>query len=77
MIRKAVCVFVYKIYLILCMQQSLFCDEIKLCGIFREKSAVSHSITWRHPIAAKAADIDGAVAFAVAGLFYTFLHFYN
>lgn len=35
----------------------------------REKSAVSHSITWRHPISARRVDIEGATAFAVSGLF--------
>lgn len=43
------------------------CYDVHVCAPDSEKSAVSHSITWRHPIAAKAADIDGAVAFAVAG----------
>lgn len=37
------------------------------CTVGREKSAVSHSITWRHPIAVKRVDIDGAEAFAVSG----------
>ncbi|KAF8007161.1 hypothetical protein BT93_K1227 [Corymbia citriodora subsp. variegata] len=32
-----------------------------------EKSAVSHSITWRHPLAARRVNIEGAIAFAVAG----------
>ncbi|XP_044497867.1 5'-nucleotidase SurE [Mangifera indica] len=41
--------------------------DVLVCAPDSEKSAFSHSITWRHPIAAKAADIDGAVAFAVAG----------
>lgn len=35
--------------------------------ISREKSAVSHSITWRHPLAVKQVQIDGATAFAVSG----------
>lgn len=40
----------------------------KIIGfIYREKSAVSQSITWRHPLAVKKAEIDGATAFAVAG----------
>lgn len=38
------------------------------CAIFREKSAVSHCITWRHPLAVKQVHIDGATAFAAAGL---------
>ncbi|KAK6254958.1 hypothetical protein SCA6_016263 [Theobroma cacao] len=31
------------------------------------KSAVSHSITWRHPVSVKQVDIDGATAYAVSG----------
>ncbi|KAK6130197.1 hypothetical protein DH2020_036007 [Rehmannia glutinosa] len=34
---------------------------------YREKSAVSHSITWRNPISAKPVEISGAIAFAVSG----------
>lgn len=41
---------------------------IRICAIFREKSAVSHGITWLHPLSAKRVDIDGATAFAVSGL---------
>ncbi|CAI0466124.1 unnamed protein product [Linum tenue] len=33
----------------------------------REKSAVSHSITWRHPISARRVEIDGATAYGVSG----------
>ncbi|KAK4757663.1 hypothetical protein SAY87_018964 [Trapa incisa] len=32
-----------------------------------EKSAVSHSITWRHPVAVKSVDIIGTTAYAVSG----------
>lgn len=35
--------------------------------LFREKSAVSHSITWRNALSAKPVEIDGAVAFAISG----------
>jgi len=42
---------------------------VLICVIDREKSAVSHSITWQHPLAARRVDIEGATAFAVAGLF--------
>lgn len=34
----------------------------------REKSAVSHGFTWRHPITVKKVQIEGATAFAVSGL---------
>lgn len=34
----------------------------------REKSAVSHSITWRHPLAVKRVDMEGATAYGVSGL---------
>ncbi|KAF9598256.1 hypothetical protein IFM89_026087 [Coptis chinensis] len=33
----------------------------------REKSAVSHSITWQNTISANRVEIDGATAFAVSG----------
>ncbi|KAI9089737.1 hypothetical protein K1719_029030 [Acacia pycnantha] len=32
-----------------------------------EKSAVSHCITWLHPVTAKQINIDGATAFAISG----------
>ncbi|KAI6683686.1 hypothetical protein NL676_029599 [Syzygium grande] len=41
--------------------------HVRVCAPDSEKSAVSHSITWRHPIAVKRVDIDGAEAFAVSG----------
>lgn len=41
--------------------------HVIVCAPDSEKSAVSHSITWRHPIAVRRADIDGAIAFAVSG----------
>ncbi|GMN46680.1 hypothetical protein TIFTF001_015865 [Ficus carica] len=40
---------------------------VQVCAPDSEKSAVSHSITWRHPLAVKQADIPGATAFAVSG----------
>ncbi|GKC82365.1 hypothetical protein Tco_1138082, partial [Tanacetum coccineum] len=33
---------------------------------FREKSAVSHAVTLRHPIAAKLTEISGTTAFAIS-----------
>ncbi|KAF9604297.1 hypothetical protein IFM89_005623, partial [Coptis chinensis] len=33
----------------------------------REKSAVSHSITWQNTISANRVEIEGATAFAVSG----------
>ncbi|KAL1316999.1 hypothetical protein HN51_069108 [Arachis hypogaea] len=41
--------------------------KIQVCAPDSEKSAVSHSITWLHPIAAKQVHIDGTTAFAVSG----------
>ncbi|XP_024931219.2 uncharacterized protein LOC107423200 isoform X2 [Ziziphus jujuba] len=41
--------------------------NVLVCAPDSEKSAVSHSITWRHPLAVKQVQIDGATAFAVAG----------
>ncbi|OWM69828.1 hypothetical protein CDL15_Pgr025677 [Punica granatum] len=41
--------------------------SVLVCAPDSEKSAVSHSITWRHPIAVKRVDISGATAYAVAG----------
>ncbi|KAK7308843.1 hypothetical protein RJT34_05121 [Clitoria ternatea] len=40
---------------------------IHVCAPDSEKSAVSHSITWLHPVAAKQVNIPGATAFAVSG----------
>ena len=42
-------------------------------AIFREKSAVSHCITWRHPLTVKQVHIDGATAFAASGMWYFLL----
>ncbi|XP_057486534.1 uncharacterized protein LOC130772612 [Actinidia eriantha] len=41
--------------------------EVLVCAPDSEKSAVSHSITWRHAVSVKQVDIDGATAFAVSG----------
>ncbi|XP_030456779.1 uncharacterized protein LOC115677704 [Syzygium oleosum] len=41
--------------------------NVQVCAPDSEKSAVSHSITWRHPLAARRVNIEGAVAFAVSG----------
>ncbi|KAM1301424.1 hypothetical protein ACFX15_012129 [Malus domestica] len=41
--------------------------NVLVCAPDSEKSAVSHCITWRHPIAAKKVHIDGATAYAVSG----------
>ncbi|KMS98595.1 hypothetical protein BVRB_3g070790 [Beta vulgaris subsp. vulgaris] len=41
--------------------------NIRICAPDSEQSAVSHGITWRHPISAKNVDIEGATAFAVTG----------
>ena len=41
--------------------------EVLVCAPDSEKSAVSHSITWRHAIAVKRVDIDGATTYAVFG----------
>ncbi|KAK3417552.1 5'-nucleotidase SurE [Eucalyptus grandis] len=41
--------------------------NVQVCAPDSEKSAVSHSITWQHPLAARRVDIEGATAFAVAG----------
>ncbi|KAH9682664.1 5'-nucleotidase [Citrus sinensis] len=40
---------------------------VQVCAPDSEKSAVSHSITWRHPISARPADFDGVTAYAVSG----------
>ncbi|XWS13636.1 hypothetical protein CRYUN_Cryun36dG0054500 [Craigia yunnanensis] len=41
--------------------------RVLVCAPDSEKSAVSHSITWRHPVSVKQVDINGATAFAVSG----------
>lgn len=41
--------------------------RVWVCAPDSEKSAVSHSITWRHPLAAKSVEINGATAFAISG----------
>ncbi|XP_061354505.1 uncharacterized protein LOC133299098 [Gastrolobium bilobum] len=41
--------------------------NVQVCAPDSEKSAVSHSITWLHPVAAKQVNIDGTTAFAVSG----------
>ncbi|XP_059289756.1 uncharacterized protein LOC132043264 isoform X4 [Lycium ferocissimum] len=40
--------------------------HILVCAPDSEKSAVSHSITWRHALSVKQVDISGATAFAVS-----------
>ncbi|KAJ4722450.1 putative 5'-nucleotidase surE [Melia azedarach] len=40
---------------------------VQVCAPDSEQSAVSHSITWRQPIAARRADFDGATAYAISG----------
>ncbi|GMP77064.1 hypothetical protein CsSME_00033470 [Camellia sinensis var. sinensis] len=41
--------------------------EVFVCAPDSEKSAVSHSITWRNAVSVKEVEIDGATAFAVSG----------
>ncbi|KAK7308059.1 hypothetical protein VNO77_41650 [Canavalia gladiata] len=41
--------------------------NLQVCAPDSEKSAVSHSITWLHPVAAKQVNIEGTTAFAVSG----------
>ncbi|XP_031397996.1 uncharacterized protein LOC116208606 isoform X2 [Punica granatum] len=41
--------------------------NVQVCAPDSEKSAVSHSVTWRHPLQARRVYIDGASAFAVSG----------
>ncbi|KAL3727269.1 hypothetical protein ACJRO7_032065 [Eucalyptus globulus] len=41
--------------------------NVQVCAPDAERSAVSHSITWRHPLAARRVNVEGAIAFAVAG----------
>ncbi|KAM3707300.1 hypothetical protein ACB098_02G015900 [Castanea mollissima] len=41
--------------------------NVQVCAPDSEKSAVSHCITWRHPLTVKQVHIDGATAFAASG----------
>ncbi|KAB2012105.1 hypothetical protein ES319_D09G065600v1 [Gossypium barbadense] len=41
--------------------------RVLVCAPASEQSAVSHSITWRHPVSVKQVDINGAIAYAVSG----------
>ncbi|XP_019168000.1 PREDICTED: uncharacterized protein LOC109163747 [Ipomoea nil] len=41
--------------------------NVLVCAPDSEKSAVSHSITWRHAVPVKRVEISGATAFAVTG----------
>ncbi|XP_071940434.1 uncharacterized protein [Coffea arabica] len=41
--------------------------HVLVCAPDSEKSAVSHSVTWRNPVSAKQVEISGATAFAVSG----------
>ncbi|EEF45311.1 5'-nucleotidase SurE isoform X2 [Ricinus communis] len=41
--------------------------RILVCAPDSEKSAVSHSITYRHPISARRVDIEGTLAYAISG----------
>ncbi|KAJ4840456.1 hypothetical protein Tsubulata_023026 [Turnera subulata] len=41
--------------------------QVLVCAPHSKKSAVSHSITWRHPVAVKRVEIEGATAFAITG----------
>ncbi|XVF28858.1 hypothetical protein REPUB_Repub15cG0068400 [Reevesia pubescens] len=41
--------------------------RVLVCAPDSEKSAVSHSITWRYPVSVKQLYIDGATAYAVSG----------
>ncbi|XP_060215398.1 uncharacterized protein LOC132642148 [Lycium barbarum] len=41
--------------------------NVLVCAPDSEKSAVSHSISWQHPLSVKKVDISGATAFAVSG----------
>ncbi|MBA0875447.1 hypothetical protein Goshw_026373, partial [Gossypium schwendimanii] len=41
--------------------------RVLVCAPASEQSAVSHSITWRHPVSVKQVDINGAIAYAVFG----------
>lgn len=41
--------------------------NVLVCAPDSEKSAVSHSITWRNPVSVKRVDISGSTAFAASG----------
>ncbi|WOH08464.1 hypothetical protein DCAR_0727905 [Daucus carota subsp. sativus] len=41
--------------------------QVFVCAPETERSAVSHSITWMHPLQVKKAEIQGTTAFAVSG----------
>lgn len=41
--------------------------NVQVCAPDSEKSAVSHCITWLHPLTVKQVHIDGATAFAASG----------
>ncbi|KAH7843452.1 hypothetical protein Vadar_016793 [Vaccinium darrowii] len=41
--------------------------EVQVCAPDSEKSAVSHSITWRAPVSVQEVNLNGATAFAVSG----------
>ncbi|KAK3040577.1 hypothetical protein RJ639_029023 [Escallonia herrerae] len=41
--------------------------DVFVCAPDSEKSAFSHSITWRHPLSVKRVQVSGAVAYAVSG----------
>ncbi|KAK4718608.1 hypothetical protein R3W88_016946 [Solanum pinnatisectum] len=41
--------------------------NVLVCAPDSEKSAVSHCVSWQHPLSVKKVDISGATAFAVSG----------
>lgn len=41
--------------------------QLQVCAPDSEKSAVSHSITWRNPVSVNRVEIEGATAYAVSG----------
>ncbi|KAJ4967980.1 hypothetical protein NE237_014681 [Protea cynaroides] len=41
--------------------------EVQVCAPDSEKSAASHSTTWRHALSVKRVEIEGATAYAVSG----------
>ncbi|KAK2974028.1 hypothetical protein RJ640_011393, partial [Escallonia rubra] len=41
--------------------------DVFVCAPDSEKSAFSHSITWRHPLSVKRVEVSGAIAYAVSG----------
>lgn len=48
------------------------CEFVELIKKFNsEKSAVSHSITWRNAVAVRQGEVSGATAFAISGQFST------